>query len=194
MEVAHNMLDSKIMPDITQIDIKRHSLKSLSIGVRFVIRLRKAASELKVPDEHIGYTLRAVNGDTLSVNLSPARSDDECPLTLGPISEDNLDFLDGTTFILDKPNFKRLTLPCGHSFGAMNMIYQFARQNMLCPCCRAGVNGAIHNESVPSHFREALCQSVLSSQQCTESLQEDVCESVREDMLDNDCVPTDQSR
>ena len=156
------LMSSGYFPTATSVDIRRHSLKSLSIGIRFVMRLRKAVAEPKMmkQTERRSFRLRAVNGDSLAVVLSPADADEECPLSLGPILEDNLDFLDGTTFVADLPDLKRMTLPCGHSFGAMNVMYHFARQNMLCPCCRAGVNDVMHVDSIPKHFRNELARSV----------------------------------
>ncbi len=108
-------------------------------------------------------TLLALNGLSLNVELSLPDPDDECPLTLGPIYDDNLEFLDGVTFIPELPNFKRMTLPCGHSFGAMSLVYNFARKNMLCPCCRAGVDDSIHNDSIPVHFRDGIVRNVKAS-------------------------------
>jgi hypothetical protein len=161
-ELGLSMLHQRHTLLRTSVDIKRHSLKSLSIGIRFLLRLRKAASEPKMNSDadHRSFRLKSLNGKSLAVVLSPADPDDECPLSLGPICEDNLDFLNGSTFIPNLPQFKRMTLPCGHSFGAMNVMYHFARQNMLCPCCRAGVNDSMQVDSIPAHFRNEMAQCV----------------------------------
>ncbi len=145
----------------TRIHIRRLSFKSVSISIRFIIRLRRGSLTVKTSSlRPHNVLLRAVNGLSLSVALSIADADEECPLTLGPINEDNLEFLDGVSFIPELPTFKRLTLPCGHSFGAMSLVYYFARKHMLCPCCRAGFDESIHMESIPVHFRDEIMRNV----------------------------------
>jgi hypothetical protein len=153
------------VPVITSIQIRRLSLKSVSLSIQFVIRLRRASSEMKTRAFRAArnVTLLALNGHSLNVELSLPDPDDECPLTLGPIYDDNLEFLDGVTFIPELPTFKRMTLPCGHSFGAMSLVYNFARKNMLCPCCRAGVGDSIHIDSIPTHFRDEIVRKVSAS-------------------------------
>jgi hypothetical protein len=155
-------------PVITSLETKRLSLKSVSLSIQFIIRLRRSISAMKTRGMRgpQNVTLRTVNGHTLDVELSLPDADDECPLTLGPIYDDNLDFLDGVTFIPDLPTFKRMTLPCGHSFGAMSLVYNFAHKNMLCPCCRAGFDDSIHMDSIPMHFRDEIVLNVNASSSC----------------------------
>jgi hypothetical protein len=79
------------------------------------------------------------NGCKIVVRLEAPAPGEECPLTLSPIAEDSLEFLQPTTAYLTAfPAYKKMTLPCGHGFGALSILYHFARRNMLCPCCRRG--------------------------------------------------------
>ena len=104
--------------------------------------------------------LKAVGGQRLRVRLAAATDADMCPLTMGPASEDELDFLPGATYLPSLPHIRLMTLPCQHSFGAMSLLYHFAMHNMLCPCCRRGVGGRIAASSIPAHVRAPLMQRV----------------------------------
>ena len=97
--------------------------------------------------------LRCLTGQSTRATLTVPEADEECPLTLSPISEDCLDFLPGVRFLLPLPEYTKLSLPCGHGFGAMNLLYHFARRDMRCPCCRAGHEKKLDVDCVPMHFR-----------------------------------------
>jgi hypothetical protein len=97
--------------------------------------------------------LRCLTGKSVRATLSVPEKDEECPLTLSPIAEDCLDFLPNVRFLPPMPEYTKLSLPCGHGFGAMNLVYHFARRDMRCPCCRAGHKGKLDTDCVPMHFR-----------------------------------------
>ena len=105
-------------------------------------------------------TLLSLAGQNMRVVLSKPNDGETCPLTLSPIAEDTLEFLPDECFCPVLPDSKRLTLPCGHAFGALNIIYHFARQNMLCPCCRAGFKSRISIDSIPCHVRTEMVKHV----------------------------------
>ena len=104
-------------------------------------------------------TLVSEDNQSLSVFLGVPDADDECPLTLDPISQDSLSFLGDVScsklksFYKHVPALRKMTMPCGHSFGALNLIYHFARNTMCCPCCRNGVRGKLQASSLPLHLR-----------------------------------------
>ncbi len=101
------------------------------------------------------------NGRKIRVRLEVPKQDEECPLTLSPIAEDALDFLsEGARWYPAFPDVKKLQLPCGHSFGALNILYHFARRNMLCPCCRAGVSSRLTLPCIPLNLRQTLSARV----------------------------------
>jgi hypothetical protein len=104
--------------------------------------------------------LRCTNGQGMRATLSIPEAEEECPLTLSPIAEDELDFLAGVRFVLPLPDYTKLALPCGHGFGAMNILYPFARRDMRCPCCRSGYKERLDTDCVPRHFRERFVARV----------------------------------
>ncbi len=95
------------------------------------------------------------NGSKYSVTaaFSIPGTDEECPLTLDLISESKLSFLPDTPFLLDRPEHSKLTLPCGHVFSAMTLIYNFCKNSMVCPCCRAGKEVRANVSCLPRHLR-----------------------------------------
>jgi hypothetical protein len=107
------------------------------------------------------YNLSSVSGQKMTVMLSSPGHDDQCPLTLDAVSKDSLDFLPtGVSFLKDCPAIKKMSLPCGHGFGALNIMYHFCKNNMQCPCCRAGPKDRAASTSVPKHLRTALGKHV----------------------------------
>ena len=112
-------------------------------------------SSTKTP---FNYELRAKNTDTNKYTIiacfSVPAEGEECPLTLDLISESKLSFLPETPFLLDRPDHKKVTLPCGHSFSALTLVYNFCKNNMACPCCRAGSELRADVECLPKHLRE----------------------------------------
>ena len=92
---------------------------------------------------------------TVEVTLSIPEEGEECPLTLDSIAESKLPFLD-VPFLPDRPNHTKLTLPCKHSFSAMTLLYNFCKNKMVCPCCRAGEDVQADTVCLPAHFRNAF--------------------------------------
>ena len=122
------------------------------------------------------YNLSSVSGQKMTVTLSPPGKDDQCPLTLDAVSKDSLDFLPtGVSFLKDCPAIKKMSLPCGHGFGALNIMYHFCKNNMQCPCCRAGPRDRAASTSIPKHLRTALGKHVkkLESMERDEQDRED---------------------
>lgn len=116
------------------------------------------------------------NGRKMDVTLESAAEGEECPLTLGPIAEDTLDFLQPTTtWFANFPEVKKAVLPCGHSFGALNILYHFARRNMRCPCCRAGMDTRLTFRCIPPLFRNLMEAKIIRE------LREDTDELVEND-------------
>ena len=105
--------------------------------------------------------LYAQNGRMMSVKLEVPAADEECPLTLSPIADDALECLQPTTVYLTAfPDVKKMVLPCGHAFGALSVLYHFLRRNMLCPCCRAGIDSKLSSTCIPGPFRKTLTSKV----------------------------------
>ena len=95
--------------------------------------------------------------------LSPASPQEECPLTLEPIATSRLPFLPDCAFLDHLPHYTKLTLPCGHGFSAVPLIYHMCKNNMLCPICRAGSNLPADTQCIPAHFREPMAAQIAST-------------------------------
>ena len=98
-----------------------------------------------------------------TVTLSIPMLEDECPLTLDSIGQSKLEIMPDTPFMEGKPLHTKMTLPCGHSFCAMVLIYSWCKNNMTCPCCRAGHQHKADMECLPGHFRSAMADHVKST-------------------------------
>ena len=97
----------------------------------------------------------------IEIALSKPSEGEECGITLEPIAEARLDFLPADA----NPSpvathagreLRKATLPCGHSFSAVAVLYHFAKNGMRCPNCRAGVEARMTPQSIPQHLRAAF--------------------------------------
>ena len=122
--------------------------------------------------------LYGMNGKKIRIRLEVPDPEEECPLTLDPIKDDALPFLSqDARWFTAFPEVTKATLACGHGFGALNLLYHFARRNMLCPCCRAGINDRLSLHCYPQHLRLRLNAKVRAE------LDTDEQEHVREDRV-----------
>ena len=145
-------------------------------------------------------TLVSEDSQSLSVILCTPDANDECPLTLDPIAQDSLSFLGDVScsklrsFYKHAPVLRKMTMPCGHSFGALNLVYHFARNSMFCPCCRDGLSGRLKASSLPLHLRGPIYSRALSEKrnQQQEELEEDrmVAEALSENTQNHSILST----
>ena len=105
------------------------------------------------------------DNERVEVVLEEPCDEEECPLTLRPILEDVLEFMPQVTFLLRFPNHKKMTLPCGHSFGAMNLTFYFCQSKLICPCCRRGIDKSLQMDFLPEHFKVQISEEVLKMKQ-----------------------------
>lgn len=119
------------------------------------------------------------SGRSLRVKLDEPEDGQECPLTLAPVAEDRLECLsEQARWYPAFPDVKRATLSCGHSFGALNILYHFARRNMRCPCCRAGFDSRLTISCIPPNFRQTLSSKVQDELRADRSEQIEVDEAL----------------
>ena len=97
------------------------------------------------------------------VTLSVPTAEEECPLTLDPIATSTLPCLPGALFMEERPLHTKLTLPCGHAFYALSLVYSWCKNGMLCPCCRAGADDRADPDCLPAHLRSAIASRVQST-------------------------------
>lgn len=90
---------------------------------------------------------------TIDIQMSIPDEGDDCPLTLDSIANSKLPFMPDTPFIPNRPKHTKLTLPCKHSFSALTLLYSFCKNNMICPCCRAGEDVKADPNCLPLHLR-----------------------------------------
>lgn len=102
---------------------------------------------------------------SMLLGLSEPGPDEECSITLEPIGEYSLPFLpDGVRSVIPtQPALAKASLPCGHGFSALALLYHFAKNSMTCPICRAGHAKAVMTEqSVPVHLRKHFSKHLAS--------------------------------
>ena len=111
-------------------------------------------------------TLASETEEELRVTLSMPVGAEECPLSLSPMRDESLCMVGDesgaplTTFFVTMPLLKKLTMPCGHSFGALSLAYHFAQNDMRCPCCRVGVSARLRASSLPVHLSRRIARVV----------------------------------
>ena len=107
----------------------------------------------------------AQRNKTLLLSMSEAAPEEECTITLEPIKDYRLPFLpDGPQCVLESlPNLTKASLPCGHGFNALALLYHFAKNSMTCPICRAGhAKAVVTEQSVPVHLRKHFSKHLAS--------------------------------
>lgn len=102
---------------------------------------------------------------TISIVLSTPEPSEECMIAQEPMAEYRLPFLQGGESVCeDRPELAKASLPCGHSFSALALLYHFAKNAMTCPCCRAGhAKTVLADASIPSHIRRAFTRHLLEA-------------------------------
>jgi hypothetical protein len=105
--------------------------------------------------------VRSVNGGSryksTLLSLSEPAEGEECTIGLEPISGYRLSFMpqeSSLSVLEDQPALTKASLPCGHGFSALALLYHFAKNSMTCPYCRAGHAKILMSEqSIPAHVR-----------------------------------------
>ena len=119
------------------------------------------------------------------LSLSEPAPDEECCITLEPISEYRLSFLPPSFkegIMEDHPSLTKASLPCGHGFNALALLYHFAKNSMTCPFCRAGHDKVqINEQSIPKHLRWLFTQHLesMKAQDNSEQIANDAAEASR---------------
>lgn len=95
---------------------------------------------------------------SMTLRLTAPAPEEECSIAMEPMNAYRLPFVPASFkkshLIKDQPSLTKATLPCGHSFSALALVYHFLKNSMTCPCCRAGKAGEkMGEQSVPQHMR-----------------------------------------
>lgn len=107
----------------------------------------------------------AQRNKTIVMSMSEPAPEEECTITLEPIVDYRLPFLpDGHQSVIEsQPTLTKASLPCGHGFNALALLYHFAKNSMTCPICRAGhAKAVVTEQSVPVHLRKHFSKHLAS--------------------------------
>ena len=106
------------------------------------------------PPDVYSFPMRTASDEyAVTVELKIPSVDEECPISQESMHSYDLDFLPNVSFIPDFPLFRKLILPCNHSFSAMAITYHFFKNSMQCPLCRTGSKLPLAPLYLPEHFR-----------------------------------------
>ena len=117
---------------------------------------------------------------TILLDMTEPQPGEECCIVMEPIAEyaiDGMQPLQGLQGVIkDHPLLTKATMPCGHGFSAVALLYHFARNEMTCPCCRGGHSKVrMSRLSIPLHIRPAMVA------QLKRSLDEERAEQIESD-------------
>jgi hypothetical protein len=144
-------------------------------------------------------------GPAMGLALSEPQPEEECCIAMEPILEHRVEWmpLEGVEPqpgpLLSQPSLRKATLPCGHGFHALALLYHFAKNEMVCPCCRQGMPGKqVAPRSLPPHLRapiECRLETVLRSERAeqVESDAEAVARLLEQEVPDYPLVDHDDS-
>eukprot|EP00961_Rhodomonas_salina_P206315 2785008-Rhodomonas_salina.1 len=127
--------------------------------------------------------------------ISEPDPEDVCCILADTIVDAKLEWLDDSLdfFTAVNTSAKKATLPCGHSFYALALLYHFSKNNMRCPVCRGGEDNTLNSQCIPKHLRHAMTARVTdttkreaeeSEQDEHEQTMAEVQRVVQENMLD----------
>ena len=121
---------------------------------------------------------------SLCLTLTEPEINEECAITMDPIVENRLPFHlpEPCVLLLSRPKLTKATLPCGHGFNALAVLYHFAKNSMTCPCCRAGHDKVQMGEpSIPPHLRRVFSQHLerVRAEETREQIASDAISATR---------------
>ena len=120
---------------------------------------------------------------SIMMSLSEPAEDEECSIGLVPISEFRLSFMPAEATLLEaQPALAKASLPCGHGFNALALLYHFAKNSMTCPYCRAGHAKTIMSEqSIPAAVRGYFSKHLedVRAEENREQSEQDAIEATR---------------
>lgn len=127
--------------------------------------------------------------------FSRPESEETCALTLQSLQEDSIDVLPGCTFFPHLPQLTKVTLSCGHTFGAMSLIYYWLRSCMRCPVCRRGNDTRLCVSNLHPSYRTTMTEHILqidrvAEEEAEEQARQDIDELTMSEFADMIADPT----
>lgn len=122
-------------------------------------RADRAPQQQQSPPNDDGRALLVLSDttdDSLLLEFSKPQPGEECCIAMEPIESYRLEWLPADA-VQGQPELTKATLPCGHGFHALSLLYFMAKCEMTCPCCRQGHSRQrMARESIPPHVRAAM--------------------------------------
>jgi hypothetical protein len=124
----------------------------------------KGCTTICQPEDGIyALVVRSDTGQKLvRLELSEPQPGEECCIVMEPIAEHRVEWLPDPGgpqpgAIQGREALTKATLPCGHGFHALALLYHFAKNEMTCPCCRQGHGREqMAWSSIPAHVRPPM--------------------------------------
>ena len=109
---------------------------------------------------------------TTRLVMSAPQPEEECCISMEPIAEYTMGLEQRAnetpvqSMVPQAPLLTKATLPCGHGFSALALLYHFTKNDMTCPCCRSGhAKMQMARQSIPQHMRPALERRMAASRE-----------------------------
>ena len=127
-------------------------------------RVRTESATICQPEDGIyALVVRSETGQKrVRLELSEPQPGEECCIAMEPIAEHRVEWLPAGPerqpgAMQGWDALTKGTLPCGHGFHALALLYHFAKNEMTCPCCRQGHGREqMAAQSIPAHVRGAM--------------------------------------
>lgn len=98
---------------------------------------------------------------TMLLDMTEPQPEEECCIVMEPMAEFTMGM---GSVIKERPLLTKATMPCGHGFSAVALLYHFARNEMTCPCCRGGHSKVrMSRLSIPLHIRAGMVAQMKRS-------------------------------
>jgi hypothetical protein len=81
-----------------------------------------------------------------------------CPILHEPFNDIELDIAKGKSFLAKQEDVCVATLPCGHRFSLLGIMYQFVLVDMRCPLCREGSTASASISHIPHAWRACMTE------------------------------------
>jgi len=108
----------------------------------------------KRKQKHIVQWKAQQSGGVYAVTLDNAAETDMCSILHEDIATAALEWLPAESdyFVKHDRALRMASLPCGHSFYVMALLYHFRSNQMRCPVCRSGEDNIINAQNIPRHL------------------------------------------
>ena len=101
--------------------------------------------------------------DVLEVTFCVPSAEDYCHISMEFMKDTEIEVIPQIQFFPHQPDYRKALLPCGHSFGAMPLMFYWLRESMRCPVCRFGIDSKMcvtnMHPSYVSQLRDILDQA-----------------------------------